>query len=89
MKRHLRPLHLLLVAAVAFVLVTPAWAAEFAIARIYIEYNSSANDLGFHVFLDGEDWRTLRIVAPTGTTNFEVAAKEGYKDLGLTELLRD
>jgi hypothetical protein len=61
-------------------------AAEFAEARIYIEYNSSGNDLGFHVSLDGEDWRALRIVAPTGAVIFEVEGLGGYRELGLTEL---
>lgn len=86
MKKHIRLLQVLLLGAVALGLGAQSWAAEFSIARIYIEYNSSANDLGFHVFLDGEDWRTLKIVDPTGKTNFEVVAKGGYKDLGLTEL---
>lgn len=58
----------------------------FAIARIYIEYNESGNDLGFHVLLDGEDWKTLRIVNPMGKTIFDVTAKAGYAELGLTEL---
>jgi hypothetical protein len=58
----------------------------FAVARIFIEYNSSANDLGFHVSLDGEHWKKLKIVNPNGRTIFEVAGKGPYKDLGLTEL---
>jgi len=55
-------------------------------ARIFIEYNSSDNDLGFHVFLDGEDWKTLKIVNPNGRTIFNVQGKESFQDLGLTEL---
>ncbi|MGH9786873.1 MAG: hypothetical protein ACRD88_22105, partial [Terriglobia bacterium] len=66
--------------------LAPAWAAKLAISRIYIEYNSSANDLGFHVSLDGQNWETLKIVNPSGTTIFEVAGKGGYEGLGLTEL---
>lgn len=56
------------------------------IARIYIEYNASANDLGFHVSLDAEDWETLEIRDPSGTTIFEVGSGGGYTGLGLTEL---
>jgi hypothetical protein len=56
------------------------------IARIYIEYNSSGNDLGFHVFLDGEDWTALRITSPRDRTIFEVEGKGGYRELGMTEL---
>jgi hypothetical protein len=59
---------------------------ELEEARIYIEYNFSGNDLGFHVFLDGEDWTSLRIINPRGRTIFEVAGKAGYRHLGLTEL---
>jgi hypothetical protein len=59
---------------------------KLEIAKIFFEYNSSDNDLGVHVFLDGEDWRTLRIVNPDGLTIFEVAGKGPYKELGLTEL---
>lgn len=56
------------------------------IARIYWEYNASGNDLGVHVFLDGEDWIQLKIVNPNGRTIFKVEAKGPYSDLGLTEL---
>jgi hypothetical protein len=55
----------------------------------YIEYNASANDLGFHVSLDAEDWETLQIVNPNGTTIFDIDISQnvgGYKGLGLTEL---
>ena len=55
-------------------------------AHIYWEYNDSANDLGVHVKLDGEDWLKLRITNPREKVIFSVAAKGPYKDLGLTEL---
>jgi hypothetical protein len=70
-----------------------AWAKKnsipLAIKKIYFEYNSTASalgDLGVHVFLDGEDWKELKIVNPKGRTIFEVEGKGPYKDLGLTEL---
>jgi hypothetical protein len=66
------------------------WAAkkklELEISRIYWEYNSSANDLGVHVSLDGEDWRKLKIINPAGRTIFEVEGRGPYRMLGLTEL---
>jgi hypothetical protein len=65
---------------------TAAWADEFDEARIYIEYNESDNDLGFHVFLDGEDWTQLQILDPNGKTIIDLKGKGGYKELGLTEL---
>lgn len=87
-----------LVAAVALVLGTAAPDAsakknckeeeevELEIAKIYWEYNSSGNDLGVHVFLDGEDWKSMKIYSPDGKTLFKVEGKQGYKELGMTEL---
>lgn len=94
MKRHMRLLYIVLMGAVALGLGAPGWAQEpFAEARIYIEYNETDNDLGFHVSLDGEDWETLKIVRPGGVTIFEIDAtggagspEVGYAGLGLTEL---
>jgi hypothetical protein len=59
---------------------------ELEASRIYIEYNSTDNDLGFHVLLDGEDWRSLKIHNPGGKVVFEVTGRAGYRDLGMTEL---
>lgn len=55
-------------------------------ARIYIEFNASANDLGFHVFVDGEDWRRLKITNPRGRPVFSVEGRGAFGALGLTEL---
>jgi len=55
-------------------------------SRIYWEYNSSANDLGVHVTLDGEDWNKLRIINPNGKVLFNVVGKGPYNQLGMTEL---
>jgi hypothetical protein len=76
----------LLSVTLALGLCTPAGAARFSEARIYIEYNDSANDLGFHVSLDAEDWKALRIVNPLGRTIFEVEGEGAYRQLGMTEL---
>ena len=64
----------------------PAPAAELEIARIFIEYNDTDNDLGFHVFLDGEDWKDIAIVNPDGDPIFLVEGGGAYADLGMTEL---
>lgn len=69
-----------------FAIFVIAEAAEFEESRIYIEYNSTDNDLGFHVSLDGEDWKTLKIFNPKGKLIADVQGKGGYKQLGLTEL---
>jgi len=57
-----------------------------SIAKIYFEYNSSANDLGVHVVLDGEHWTKMKIVNPRGRVIFQVEGKKAYKELGMTEL---
>jgi hypothetical protein len=77
---------MLLLPAVALGLAAPSLAQEFEEARIYIEYNESGNDLGFHVALDGEGWTDLKIYDPAGKKIFDASAKGGYKNLGLTEL---
>jgi hypothetical protein len=85
MTRIARTLIALMVTLVAG-FATTAWAKPFKEARIYIEYNESGNDLGFHVSLDAEDWESLSILDPDGTAIFEVFSSGGYTDLGLTEL---
>ena len=86
MTKGARMLCLLLVAVAALGLAAPGWAAKFEETRIYIEYNSTDNDLGFHVFLDAEEWKSIKIINPAGTTIFDVAGKGAYGDLGLSEL---
>jgi hypothetical protein len=86
MAKQMRLLRVLLLGAIVLGLAAPAGAAGFDIARIYIEYNSSANDLGFHVSIDGVNWRSLKILNPAGATIFEVEGRAGYRNLGLTEL---
>jgi hypothetical protein len=61
-------------------------AVELEEARIFIEFNASANDLGFHVFVDGEDWRKLKITNPRGRSIFAVEGRGSFGGLGLTEL---
>jgi hypothetical protein len=76
----------------AVVLLTPAAhrapepSVPLSIAKIYWEYNDSANDLGVHVSLDGEDWKKLKITKPDGKKIFEVEGSGPYHDLGMTEL---
>ncbi len=90
------PLGAIAVALGATLLLTAAikppppagWKDEvpFEFSRIYWEYNASANDLGVHVTLDGEDWTQLRIENPKGKVLFDVKGKGPYKALGMTEL---
>ncbi len=64
----------------------PARQVRLAEARIFFEYNSSANDLGVHVSLDGEDWTELEIENPDAQVIFQVMGKGPYAELGMTEL---
>jgi hypothetical protein len=57
----------------------------FADARIKIEFNSTAEDVGIQVFLDGEAWKKVRIFSPDGKI-FQVNGRGSLKELGLTEL---
>ncbi|TAH39468.1 MAG: hypothetical protein EYC70_01405 [Planctomycetota bacterium] len=56
------------------------------IAKIYWEYNATANDLGVHVFLDGEDWRHIKITNPDDRLIFAVGGFGPYREFGMTEL---
>jgi hypothetical protein len=58
----------------------------FEAAQIFFEFNSSAEDLGIQVFLDGEGWNSLKIIAPGGKQLLEVTGKGSVGLLGLTEL---
>ena len=83
----LGPLFLLTVAArPARAAATPAQEIPLSRANIYWEYNDSANDLGVHVTLDGEDWKSLAIENPLEQTIFQVKGQGPYRELGMTEL---
>jgi hypothetical protein len=55
-------------------------------ARIFLEFNSTDNDLGVQVFLDGEAWNRLEIVDSRGDRILGITAGGGLGELGLTEL---
>ncbi len=79
----------ILLAAAALLIAPRAGASQeipFSEARIYIEFNQTANDLGYHVSLDAEDWKRLKIVNPRDVKIFEVIGFAAYRQLGMTEL---
>jgi len=49
--------------------------SPFSEARMIIEYNSTAEDVGIQVFVDAEQWRKLRITDPDGLPVFRATAK--------------
>jgi hypothetical protein len=57
----------------------------FEVSHIFFEFNSSAQDLGVQVSLDGEAWKELVIVGPDGKIHLDVKGKGSVKTLGLTE----
>ena len=91
MKRHIRILSVFLVAMVALILsgaAPKAWAAEipFSKAKIIIEFNSTGNDVGVQVLLDGEPWKRVKIESPSGNQLLDIISSGSLRKQGLTEL---
>jgi hypothetical protein len=82
-------LHVFLLGTIALGLTGAAGAAKWEQARIFIEYNSTDNDLGFHVFADAEDWSSMKIVNPAGRTIYDVQAGGAFRELGMSELFTE
>lgn len=55
-------------------------------SEVFFEFNSTDNDLGFQVVLDGEDWQRMKLFGPDEQKILDIHAKGELKDLGLTEL---
>jgi hypothetical protein len=94
MKRHMRMLSVFLVAMVALILTAAApagWAGQipFSIAKIIFEFNSSGQDLGIQVTLDGEPWNQISVKDPDGRTILEVEGSGRLRNFGLTELFAE
>jgi hypothetical protein len=52
---------------------------------IFIEFNSTDEDVGIQVFLDAESWRRLVIRNPNGAEILDVTASRSLRTQGLTE----
>lgn len=93
MKRPLRKVPL--VAAVSGVIVfavgAPAsWAQdgdedEFDVGRLFFQLNDTDEDLGIHLLVDGEPWKTLEIDDPLDRRIFYVRTQGRLRRQGLTE----
>jgi hypothetical protein len=66
-------------------LSVPTRGATLAEARIFIELNDSAQDVGVHMFFDGQ-WQSMRVLDPAGRVIFDVAGHNALGDIGLSEL---
>ena len=53
-----------------FAVAASAAAPKFEAARMIIEYNSSAQDIGVQFFLDAEEWQSIKILDPHGVQIF-------------------
>jgi hypothetical protein len=65
---------------------TSAARVPFKAAKLIIEFNSTAEDIGVQVFLDADPWKTIDIIAPNGKLIFEVDGRSTVRRLGMTEL---
>ena len=86
--------HILVIVAIvaSMFMVAPVWAGNdggeipFSIARIIIEFNASAQDVGIQVLVDGEPWKHLRVFSPNGRRVLDITGKRSLGKQGLTEL---
>jgi hypothetical protein len=61
----------------------------FEDARMIIEFNSTAQDVGVQFFIDAEIWNHVFVVNPNGNKIFEVFGKGNVKNFGLSELFSE
>ncbi len=54
--------------------------------RMWIEYNSTADDAGIQVYFDAEAWKRVKLLGPGAKEILEFEAARNFKELGLTEL---
>lgn len=75
--------------AVACLLAAPRLAAETVFleeARIFIEFNDTDQDVGAHVFFDGEGWSEMKIFDPDGSKIFDLVATGSVGEIGISEM---
>ena len=61
-------------------------ATPFEDVLVFIEFNSTDEDLGFHATFDAPGWKEAMICRPDGSKLFEVKAGESTEKHGLSEL---
>ena len=54
--------------------------------KLIIEFNSTAQDVGVQVLLDGEPWKWLKGFKPDGTKILDISTRSSLRTQGLTEL---
>lgn len=58
----------------------------FSKAKLIIEYNNTAQDVGMQVLLDGEPWKKVVILRPDGLKILDIVTRSSLRMQGLTEL---
>jgi Fibronectin type III domain len=89
-----RSLQLAATLALVMALAPAVWAAQrpaekriaLEEAKIIVELNATARDVGVQVFLDGEAWRSMKIFDPKGRKLVDVSNMGSVGVLGMTEL---
>ncbi len=84
------PLLLIAVVVMASAVAAPRLSAksdviEFDDVEFFIEVNSTDEDAGVQLSLDGEQWKSLKIFDPDGQQILNVKAKGSLNIQGLTE----
>ena len=84
------PLFLLAVVALVFAASTPRLSAdpepiEYDDLEFFIEVNDTDGDAGVQLFLDGEQWKSLKMFSPDDEELLDVEASESLNIQGLTE----
>ncbi len=87
MTRYMKLLAVLPAAALVF---APAPAplgdeVELGEAEVFIEFNSTDEDLGIQFFWDGVPWKSMKVLAPDERIVLSVKINKNLKDQGLTE----
>lgn len=79
-------------AALIMLVVPAAWAdddddtLEFEEAEVFFEFNSTDEDLGIHISVDGDAWKELEMQGPNGRELLEIDARSRLRLQGLTQL---
>lgn len=60
---------------------------EFASAEVFTEINATDGDAGFHLDVDGQDWKRVTVHGPDGTKIFDVRGSGPLGEHGLTGLM--
>ena len=86
---------LLCTAAILTLAVPATWADDddsdeqeipFEEAELFLEFNSTDEDLGIHISVDGDAWKELELEGPNGRKLLQIDARSRLRRQGLTQL---